>query len=34
MSPLPPDGHLQDKSSPQLGLIQEVTEVINSIMGK
>jgi len=34
MSPLPQDGHLQDKSSPSLGLIQEETEVINSIMGK
>lgn len=34
MSPLPPDGHLQDKSSPSPGLIQEVTEVINSIMGR
>ena len=33
MSPLPQDGHLQDKSSPSLGLIQEETEVINSIMG-
>ncbi|KAI4822707.1 hypothetical protein KUCAC02_008238, partial [Chaenocephalus aceratus] len=32
MSPLPQDGHLQDKSSPSLGLIQEETEVINSIM--
>ncbi|XP_051797245.1 next to BRCA1 gene 1 protein isoform X2 [Acanthochromis polyacanthus] len=31
MSPLPQDGHLQDKSSP-LGLIQEENEVINSIM--
>lgn len=33
ISPLPQDGHLQDKSSPSLGLIQEETEVINSIMG-
>lgn len=33
MSPLPQDGHLQDKGSPSLGLIQEETEVINSIMG-
>lgn len=33
MSPLPQDGHLQDKTSPSLGLIQEETEVINSIMG-
>ncbi|KAM9345804.1 next to BRCA1 gene 1 protein [Symphorus nematophorus] len=32
MSPLPQDGHVQDKSSPSLGLIQEETEVINSIM--
>ncbi|KAF3699583.1 Next to BRCA1 gene 1 protein [Channa argus] len=32
MSPLPQEGHLQDKSSPSLGLIQEETEVINSIM--
>ncbi|XP_033500010.1 next to BRCA1 gene 1 protein isoform X5 [Epinephelus lanceolatus] len=32
MSPLPQDVHLQDKSSPSLGLIQEETEVINSIM--
>uniref|UniRef100_UPI0037E89DDE next to BRCA1 gene 1 protein n=1 Tax=Semicossyphus pulcher TaxID=241346 RepID=UPI0037E89DDE len=32
MSPLPQDGHLQDKSSPSLGLIQEETEAINSIM--
>ncbi|KAM9843713.1 next to BRCA1 gene 1 protein [Aulostomus maculatus] len=32
MSPLPQDGHLQDKISPSLGLIQEETEVINSIM--
>lgn len=32
MSPLPQDGHLQDKSSASLGLIQEETEVINSIM--
>ncbi|TMS15118.1 Next to BRCA1 gene 1 protein [Larimichthys crocea] len=32
MSPLPQDGHLQDKGSPSLGLIQEETEVINSIM--
>ncbi|XP_071357608.1 next to BRCA1 gene 1 protein isoform X2 [Trachinotus anak] len=32
MSPLPQDGHLQHKSSPSLGLIQEETEVINSIM--
>ncbi|XP_041633565.1 next to BRCA1 gene 1 protein [Cheilinus undulatus] len=32
MSPLPQDGHLQDKSSPSLGLIQEESEVINSIM--
>ncbi|XP_054861203.1 next to BRCA1 gene 1 protein isoform X2 [Amphiprion ocellaris] len=32
MSPLPQDGHLQDKSSPSLGLIQEENEVINSIM--
>ncbi|XP_039975731.1 next to BRCA1 gene 1 protein isoform X5 [Xiphias gladius] len=32
MSPLPQDGHLQDKTSPSLGLIQEETEVINSIM--
>lgn len=34
ISPLPQDGHLQDKGSPSLGLIQEETEVINSIMGK
>lgn len=34
ISPLPQDGHLQDKSSPSLGLIQEESEVINSIMGK
>ena len=33
MSPLPQDGHLQEKGSPSLGLIQEETEVINSIMG-
>ncbi|KAI3360341.1 hypothetical protein L3Q82_014656 [Scortum barcoo] len=33
MSPLPQDGYLQDKSSPSLGLIQEESEVINSIMG-
>ncbi|XP_030265248.1 next to BRCA1 gene 1 protein isoform X2 [Sparus aurata] len=32
MSPLPQDGHLQEKGSPSLGLIQEETEVINSIM--
>ncbi|XP_023278615.1 next to BRCA1 gene 1 protein-like isoform X4 [Seriola lalandi dorsalis] len=32
MSPLPQNGHLQHKSSPSLGLIQEETEVINSIM--
>ncbi|XP_035850949.1 next to BRCA1 gene 1 protein isoform X3 [Sander lucioperca] len=32
MSPLPQHGPLQDKSSPSLGLIQEETEVINSIM--
>ncbi|XP_047428026.1 next to BRCA1 gene 1 protein isoform X2 [Mugil cephalus] len=32
MSPLPQDGHLQDKGSPSLGLIQEETEIINSIM--
>ncbi|KAA8585751.1 hypothetical protein FQN60_004445, partial [Etheostoma spectabile] len=32
MSPLPRHGPLQDKSSPSLGLIQEETEVINSIM--
>ncbi|XP_072224395.1 next to BRCA1 gene 1 protein isoform X3 [Leuresthes tenuis] len=32
MSPLLIDGHLLDKSSPSLGLIQEETEVINSIM--
>ncbi|XP_045886491.1 next to BRCA1 gene 1 protein [Micropterus dolomieu] len=32
MSPLPQDGHLLDKSSPSLGLIQEETEVITSIM--
>ncbi|XP_053298752.1 next to BRCA1 gene 1 protein isoform X2 [Pleuronectes platessa] len=32
ISPLPQDGHLQDKSSPSLGLIREETEVINSIM--
>ncbi|XP_037646974.1 next to BRCA1 gene 1 protein isoform X1 [Sebastes umbrosus] len=32
MSPLPQEGHLQDKSSPSLGLIQEETEAINSIM--
>ncbi|XP_040927713.1 next to BRCA1 gene 1 protein isoform X2 [Betta splendens] len=32
MSPLPQDAHVQDKSSPSLGLIQEETEVINSIM--
>uniref|UniRef100_A0A3Q0SRA1 NBR1 autophagy cargo receptor b n=1 Tax=Amphilophus citrinellus TaxID=61819 RepID=A0A3Q0SRA1_AMPCI len=29
MSPLPQDGHLQDKGNPSLGLIQEETEVIN-----
>ncbi|XP_073350031.1 next to BRCA1 gene 1 protein isoform X2 [Pagrus major] len=28
----PQDGHLQEKGSPSLGLIQEETEVINSIM--
>ncbi|KAM3597924.1 uncharacterized protein V6R79_011256 [Siganus canaliculatus] len=33
MSPLAQDGPLLDKSSPSLGLIQEETEVINSIMG-
>ncbi|XP_011601832.2 next to BRCA1 gene 1 protein isoform X1 [Takifugu rubripes] len=32
ISPLPQDGVLQDKGSPSLGLIQEETEVINSIM--
>ncbi|KAM9746020.1 next to BRCA1 gene 1 protein isoform 2-T2 [Menidia menidia] len=32
MSPLPQDGHLPDKSSPSLGLIQEEAEVISSIM--
>ncbi|XP_036946355.1 next to BRCA1 gene 1 protein isoform X1 [Acanthopagrus latus] len=32
MSPLPQDVHLQEKGSPSLGLIQEETEVINSIM--
>ncbi|XP_077412220.1 next to BRCA1 gene 1 protein isoform X3 [Vanacampus margaritifer] len=32
ISPLPQDVHLQDKSSPSLGLIQEETEIINSIM--
>ncbi|XP_054463167.1 next to BRCA1 gene 1 protein [Anoplopoma fimbria] len=32
MSPLPQDGYLQDKGSPSLALIQEETEVINSIM--
>ncbi|XP_030581381.1 next to BRCA1 gene 1 protein [Archocentrus centrarchus] len=32
MSPLSQDGHLQDKGNPSLGLIQEETEVINSIM--
>ncbi|XP_028267811.1 next to BRCA1 gene 1 protein isoform X2 [Parambassis ranga] len=32
ISPLPQEGHLQDKGSPSLGLIQEETEVINSIM--
>ncbi|XP_026209517.1 next to BRCA1 gene 1 protein [Anabas testudineus] len=32
ISPLPQDSHLQDKSSPSLGLIQEEAEVINSIM--
>ncbi|XP_029913459.1 next to BRCA1 gene 1 protein [Myripristis murdjan] len=32
MSPLPHDGHLHDKSSPSLGLIQEETEVVTSIM--
>ncbi|XP_060945598.1 next to BRCA1 gene 1 protein isoform X1 [Limanda limanda] len=32
ISPLPQEGHLQDKSSPSLGLIQEEAEVINSIM--
>ncbi|XP_034567946.1 next to BRCA1 gene 1 protein isoform X2 [Notolabrus celidotus] len=32
MSPLPQDGTVQDKSSPSLGLIQEETEAINSIM--
>ncbi|XP_031733808.1 next to BRCA1 gene 1 protein isoform X4 [Anarrhichthys ocellatus] len=32
MSPLPQEGHLQDKGSPSLALIQEETEVINSIM--
>ncbi|XP_068193495.1 next to BRCA1 gene 1 protein isoform X2 [Antennarius striatus] len=32
MSPLPQEGHVQDKSSPSLGLIQEETEAINSIM--
>ncbi|XP_068606152.1 next to BRCA1 gene 1 protein [Brachionichthys hirsutus] len=32
MSPLPQDSQLQDKSSPSLGLIQEETEAINSIM--
>ncbi|XP_019714196.1 next to BRCA1 gene 1 protein isoform X1 [Hippocampus comes] len=32
ISPLPQDGHLQDKSSPSLGLIQEENEIINSIM--
>lgn len=33
ISPLPQDGHLQDKSCPSLGLIQEETDGINSIMG-
>uniref|UniRef100_A0A669AY01 NBR1 autophagy cargo receptor b n=1 Tax=Oreochromis niloticus TaxID=8128 RepID=A0A669AY01_ORENI len=33
MSPLSQDGPLLDKGSPSLGLIQEETEVINSIMG-
>ncbi|XP_037112442.1 next to BRCA1 gene 1 protein isoform X1 [Syngnathus acus] len=32
ISPLPQDAHLRDKSSPSLGLIQEETEIINSIM--
>ncbi|KAM6914506.1 next to BRCA1 gene 1 protein isoform 2-T2 [Lycodopsis pacificus] len=32
MSPLPQEGHLQDKGSPSLALIREETEVINSIM--
>ncbi|XP_071750872.2 LOW QUALITY PROTEIN: next to BRCA1 gene 1 protein-like [Centroberyx gerrardi] len=32
MSPLPHEAHLQDKSSPSLGLIQEETEVATSIM--
>ncbi|XP_034045620.1 next to BRCA1 gene 1 protein-like isoform X2 [Thalassophryne amazonica] len=32
MSPLPHDSPLQDKSNSSLGLIQEETEVINSIM--
>uniref|UniRef100_A0A3P8VY75 NBR1 autophagy cargo receptor b n=1 Tax=Cynoglossus semilaevis TaxID=244447 RepID=A0A3P8VY75_CYNSE len=32
ISPLPQDGPLQEKSSPPLGLIQEETEAINSIM--
>ncbi|XP_034751131.1 next to BRCA1 gene 1 protein isoform X3 [Etheostoma cragini] len=32
ISPLPRHGPLQDKSSPSLGLIQEESEVINSIM--
>ncbi|XP_068452208.1 next to BRCA1 gene 1 protein isoform X4 [Clinocottus analis] len=32
MSPLPQDGHLQDKASPSLALIQEETEAIKSIM--
>lgn len=34
MSPLSQDDPLQDKSCPSLGLIQEETEGINSIMGK
>ncbi|XP_076015547.1 next to BRCA1 gene 1 protein [Genypterus blacodes] len=32
MSPLPHDGPLQDQASPSLALIQEETEVVNSIM--
>ncbi|XP_061557533.1 next to BRCA1 gene 1 protein isoform X4 [Phycodurus eques] len=32
ISPLPQDGHQKEKSSPSLGLIQEETEIINSIM--
>ncbi|XP_028311595.1 next to BRCA1 gene 1 protein isoform X2 [Gouania willdenowi] len=32
MSPLPQDGHMQEKSSTPLGLIQEETEIINNII--